>query len=231
MPTPTIPVATAFLSCSVDPSDRPVVQAVANLLTKRGFQCRTVGRNWSAIGQPDDVMRKLVDESDCLVGIATARLSAVDHRNPNQTLTLATPYLLQETAMAHQRDLPFLIFKATDVDLQGVTARNLYVPIERTVGEQGRLRLIPGTDRAKVRAALDDLMAKAVARRKQRESDEFWGKAKNLGLVLAAGGAAYTALDVLSRPDCFGDFYHADPECKACGSRLKCKGKKAEDGR
>ena len=231
MPTPTIPTATAFLSCSVDPADRPVVQAVANLLTRRGFQCRTVGRNWSAIGQPDDVMRKLVDESDCLVGIATARLSAVDHRNPNQTLTLATPYLLQEAAMAHQRDLPILIFKATDVHLQGVTARNLYVPIEKTVGEQGRLRLTPNTDRAVVRAALDNLMVEALARRKRREEAIFWDKAKNFAIGAAVVGAGWKAIDVLSRPDCFGDFYHADPECKACGSRLKCKGKKAEDGR
>jgi hypothetical protein len=181
MPTPTIPTATAFLSCSVDPADRPVVQAVANLLTQRGFQCRTVGRNWSAIGQPDDAMRKLVEESDCLVGIATARLSAVDHRNPNQTLTLATPYLLQETAMAHQRDLRFLIFKATDVHLQGITARNLYIPIEKAVDQQGQLRLAPNTDWTVVHAALDNLKVEALARRKRRESDELWGKVKNIG--------------------------------------------------
>jgi hypothetical protein len=54
---------------------------------------------------------------------------------------------------------------------------------------------------------------------------------RTIGLGLAAAGLGFKALDILSRPGCFGDFYHADPECKACGYRLKCKGKKVEDGR
>ncbi|MCX6714764.1 MAG: hypothetical protein NTX72_03040 [Candidatus Uhrbacteria bacterium] len=173
----------------------------------------------------------LEPESDCLIGIATARLDAVDQRNPNQTLTLATPYLLQETAMAHQRDLPFIIFKAEGVHLQGVTARNIYIPIQKSVGPSGGLLLASGTDHAVARAALDNLLQEALARKKRRESSDFWNKMKNLGLGIAAVGAGITALDVYGRPDCFGGFYYNDSECKACGYRLKCKGKKAEDGR
>jgi len=79
--------------------------------------------------QVDDAVRELVQRVDCLIGVATVRFDAADRSLPNRTLCLATPYLLEETAMAHQRRLPFLVFKTPEVTLQGVAARNLYLEV------------------------------------------------------------------------------------------------------
>lgn len=121
---------TTFLSCSVRPEDRPLLDAMdAKVLSPVGFRCLTVGRNISLPDQTDDAIRELIDRVDCLIGIATVRLDAADRAFPDQTLRLASPYVLEESAMAHQRRLPFLIFKTPEVTLQGVSARNLYVQL------------------------------------------------------------------------------------------------------
>jgi|ERR1035437_783449 hypothetical protein len=111
-------VVTAFLSRSVRPRDWPVVDALVDkVFTPRGFRCFTIGRNVSLADQTDDAVRRLLNSCDCLIGVATERLNATDRDFPDRTLSIATPYLLQETSMAFQAQLPFLIFKARGVHL------------------------------------------------------------------------------------------------------------------
>lgn len=91
-------VVTTFLSCSVRNRDWPLIDALAQkVLVPHGFNCFTVGRNVSLPEQSDAAIRRLMNSCECLIGIATERLDATDRDFPSQTLTLATPYLLQET--------------------------------------------------------------------------------------------------------------------------------------
>src|SRR5438128_759977 len=109
-------VVTAFLSCSVRPDDWPLVDAVEKkVLGPMGFRCFTIGRNISLPEQTDDAVRRLVTSCECLIGVATERLSAIDRDFPDRTLSIATPYLLQETPMAFQSELPFLILKTPSI--------------------------------------------------------------------------------------------------------------------
>jgi hypothetical protein len=121
----------AFLSCSVRPRNWPLVDSLVNkVLTPMGFRCFTIGRNVSLAEQTDDAVRRLLESCDCLVGVATERLEATDRDFPAQMLRIATPYLLQETSMAFQSGLPYLMFKAAGITLLGVTNRNLWLEIE-----------------------------------------------------------------------------------------------------
>src|ERR1700722_15328588 len=134
-------VVTTFLSCSVRPKDWPLVDAlVKRVLEPQGFRCLTVGRNISLAEQSDDAIRKLMNSCECLIGVATERLNAKDRDFPAKTLSIATPYLLQETSMAFQADLPFLMFKAVGIALLGVTNRNLWIEIENELNKHGQVR-------------------------------------------------------------------------------------------
>ena len=104
-------VVTTFRSCSVRPRHWVLVNSLVHrVLTPHGFRRFTIGRNISLAEQSDDAVRRLMDSCECLIGVATERLNATDRDFPDRTLSLATPYLLQETAMAHQ---VHLIFKVT----------------------------------------------------------------------------------------------------------------------
>jgi hypothetical protein len=108
-------VVIAFLSCSVRPTDGALVDSlVKRVLAPHGFRCFTIGRNVSLAEQTDNAVRSLMNSCECLIGIATKRLDATDRDFPDRTLSIATPYLLQETAMAHQIELPFLLPQRTD---------------------------------------------------------------------------------------------------------------------
>jgi len=191
-----------------------------------GFRCFTVGRNLSLAEQTDDAVRRLVNSCECLIGIATERLSAVDRDFPDRTLSMATPYLLQETSMAFQSELPFLIFKTASVTLQGITNRNLWLEIDENLFN-GRPRFLGS--RNLVYSALNDLKQKALARRATvgwKETKKSIGQLSTLAL---GGYGVYRGIDWLLRPPCFGNFYYKDPECKECSYRQKCKVKKAEN--
>jgi hypothetical protein len=218
-----------FLSCSIRAGDRPLVGAIAQyVLEPMGFECVTVGRNVSGPDQPDDIVRKYMSECDCLIGIATKRLVGADDAFPDRTLVLATPYLLQETAMAHQEEMPFLIFKAPAVTLQGVTTRNLYIEVRPDLSPRGRPIFVAG--RELLASSVRDLKARALARRTKRKSADLLQLGlKGLG-ALAVGGIIVKGADLLSRPSCFGGFYYRDAECKDCSFRAKCKAEKALKG-
>ncbi len=158
-------VVIAFLSCSIRSRDWPLVSAIEEkVLRPMGFRCLTIGRNVSLAEQTDDAIRRLIDSCECLIGIATERLNATDRDFQDKTLSLATPYLIQETSMAFQSGLPFLIFKTTDVTLLGITNRNLYLEIDGQLSEKGKPRF--KCNQELLSSALQDLKQKALNRRR-----------------------------------------------------------------
>ncbi|MCC6651558.1 MAG: hypothetical protein IT348_10465 [Candidatus Eisenbacteria bacterium] len=218
-----------FLSCSVRPGDAPLVRAVKAFVENRGFACYTVGREVTLPEQVDDAVRRLMSECECLIGVATERLNATDVAKPTSTLRLATPYLLQETAMAFQAEMPFQILRADGITLQGVTNRNLYIDIHPALSPKGLIRF--KAKRVAVESSLADLKAKALALRKARLA----GKVKDwIGAgakVLATGTLGvlgYAGAKSLGRPQCFGDFYYRDPTCKSCTHKQDCKVRKLQ---
>lgn len=138
------------------------------MLTPHGFRCCTIGRNVSLAEQSDDAVRRLMDSCECLIGIATERLNATDRDFPDRTLSLATPYLLQETAMAHQ---VHLIFKVTGITLLGITNRNLWIEIEPALNSNGRVKIHGNEER--LLSALGDLKQRAPQRRAQISADRL----------------------------------------------------------
>lgn len=220
-------VVTAFLSCSVRPYDWPLVDAIEKkVLAPMGFRSFTIGRNLSLAEQTDDAVRRLVTSCECLIGIATERLSAIDRDFPERTLSVATPYLLQETSMAFQSELPFLIFKTSNVTLQGVTSRNLWLEIEPQLSN-GRPKF--RCRKELVYSSLNDLKQKALARRSVVGWEETKKSLGQLSAFAVGSYGVYRGIDWLMRPRCFGGFYYRDPECKDCSYRQRCKVKKAEN--
>ncbi len=215
-------VVTTLLSCSVRPNDWALVDSlVQRVLTPHGFRCFTIGRNVSLAEQTDDAVRRLMNSCECLIGVATKRLDATDRDFPERTLSIATPYLLQETAMAFQIELPFLIFKAVEMTLQGVTNRNLWIEIEPELGKSGRVKIHGNPER--ILSALGDLKQKALARRTQMNTERLKASIGWLSALAVGGYAVSEGIDMLRRPACFGEFYHKDPECKPCSYRDRCK--------
>ncbi len=214
-----------FLSCSIRRQDLPLVQALdQKVLQPMGFRCVTVGRNISEPDQADDVIRSVLRSTDCLIGVATTRFNAVDRDFPERSLVVATPYLLQESAMAFQCDIPFLIVKTPEITLQGVTNRNLYIEISGQLRD-GRVRF--RCSKEMLLSSLRSLRQRALERRnKQSREDLISGLAK-VSALIGAGFTAKTIWDWLARPDCFGDFYYRDPACKTCGFKSDCKAEKA----
>lgn len=219
----------AFLSCSVRPGDAPLVNAVKAFVENRGFVCYTVGREVTLPEQVDDAVRRLMAGCECLIGVATERLSATDVAKPTSTLRLATPYLLQETAMAFQAEMPFQILRADGITLQGVTNRNLYIDIQPTLSPTGVVRFKGKRDA--VEASPADLKVKAVALRRARlagKVKDWIGAGAKLIATGALGVAAYGGAKSLSRPQCFGRFYYLNPVCKPCSHKKDCKVRKLQ---
>jgi len=199
------------------------------VLKPMGFRCFTIGRNISLAEQTDDAIGHLIDSCECLIGIATERLSATDRDFQDKTLSIATPYLLQETSMAFQSGLPFLIFKTMNVTLLGITNRNLYLEIDGQLSERGRPRFRCTLEL--LSSALQDLKQKALNRRRQIGVERLKNQIGTLSTLIVGGYGLSKGIDWLLRPDCFGDFYYKDPACKGCSYREDCKIKKAQMAR
>ncbi len=217
-------VVTCFLSCSVRPNDRALVDAVqSRVLEPMGFRCFTVGRNLSLPAQPDDGIKQLMNSCKCLVGVATERLEARERDAPDRTLSLATPYLLQETSMAFQSNMPFLILRSDGVDLQGVTRKHLWLTIRPEL-RNGRVVF---ADRPQaVYAALQELKRLALARRAALSTSEWKQRAGWLSAITLGAMGAARGVQLLLRPSCFGDFYYLDSQCKECSYKRECKAEK-----
>ena len=216
---------TAFFSCSVRPADRPLVDAVADkVLWPMGFRCLTVGRNVTLPDQVDDAIRDIIDQVDCLIGLATVRLEAAERSVADRTLMLASPYILQESAMAHQRRIPFLIFKTPQVTLQGVTSRNLYIELR---SDMPNGRPVFHARPEAVHSALRELKRRALDSRMKRSRSELIASIGKLSTFAVGTYMLGSLVDWASRPNCFGDFYYAAAECRACSCKPECKGQKA----
>lgn len=202
-----------------------MVKALASILAKYGIECVTIGRNEGRVEQVDDAIVQVLKECDCLVGLATARFEAVDVDDRTKTLKLATSYLVGESAMAHFAGMPWMLFRARGVDVMASAARNLYVDIENDLGATGNVRLV--TRKAVVDAMITDLRTKALARRSKRKRSALLDGLAKGAAIAAAGYTAYRVVDAVARPDCYGDFYYADAECKPCGYQADCRAEKA----
>lgn len=218
------PRVTAFLSCSVRPGDRPLVDAMQKVLGAYGFECRTIGRNVSKAEQVDDAVKSLVAECDCLIGVATERFEAIDRTAPDRTLSMATPYVLQETSMAFQAGLPWFVFKTPGLTLHGVTNRNIWIEVQRQLSSKGTPRF--KCSRSALDAALADLKSKAVAYRQKRWKDRVLSIGAKAVSAVALGGAAVWGWSRAARPECFGTFDYRAPECKGCPYKPDCKAEK-----
>ena len=211
-----------FLSCSIRPDDRPLVNAAARRLGDYGFRCFTVGRNRSGAAPPDEVVKRVLLDCECLIGLATVRHDAVDvHDGSN--LKLATTYLVAETAGAFFVDIPFVIFYATGVNVQGLPARNIYHEMSPKLSASGRWLV---RDRTLMVDALDDLRAQALEVRARRRSDAWKKTAKDLLAVVGAGAVGYAAIDFFGRPWCFADPEEHDlrtKKCRDCGKKAECR--------
>lgn len=143
-----------------------------------------------------------------------------------QRVKLSNRFLYE--AMAFQSGLPFLILKTDNVTLLGITNRNLWLEID------GQLRNGKPSFNCKkelVYSALRDLKQKALNRRAQIGTEKL---KKSIGWLSSLAVGAYgisKGVDWLFRPECFGDFYYKDPECKGCDYREDCKTKKTQINR
>lgn len=204
------------------------MEAIAiSVLQPMGFRCFTVGRNITLPEQADDATRELLNSCECLIGVATERFTATDRDYPDSTLKLATPYLLQETSMAYQSNLPFLLIKARNVTLQAITGRNLCLEIDNTLSSKGKVRFYSKPDA--VKNCLQTLKRKALERRANLAAQYQVDAVKTLTTYGVLGFGLFKSVQWLLRPDCFGNFYYKDAQCKNCKHREECKIKKAQN--
>lgn len=223
----------AFLSCSVRPRDKPLVDAVVNALRPIGIECYTIGRNSGSPDQVDDAIVRLMKQCDCLIGVASTRFDATDVDDPSRPLKLATSYLVGEGAMAHFAGMPWVVFKTPEVHLQANTGRNLYIEIQPTVRHGGKMVIC--TPKAVVDTTLRELKERAIARR-AAISEASWRDTVTKGVAVVAstlvgGWALAKVAESATRPECFGEFYYRTPECKPCQYRADCKVEKARNAR
>ena len=212
----------AFLSCSIRQVDRPLVGALVRyVLEPMGFDCVTIGRNVSAPDQVDDVIRSYIENAHCLIGVATRRLVASDAAYPDRTLVLATSYLQQEAAAAHQIRLPLLMVKTPEVALQGVTARNLYLEVESELSSRGRVQFKGSKEL--VLSSLRELRTRATALSQERDRKDLVAGIKTGATLVAGGYGLIKFIDWLQRPECFGDYYYRDRACRDCAFRADCQ--------
>lgn len=182
----------AFLSCSLREADKPLVDALEKHFQRLGFRCVTIGRNVAGIGGADDAIKKLMDGAHCLIGIATPRLNVSDYHHPDEPFVLSNPYLLQETAMAFQMGIPYLIFKTPEVHFpSGVLSSNLYINVQKDLSPKENPVFLQRSEL--VRTTLNELKQMALKRRQDIEKLDVGGLV-SLASAFAAGAAVTGAV-------------------------------------
>jgi hypothetical protein len=220
---PEPPRVVTFLSGSLRAKDLPLLEAFRRYLDTRGFRCFTIGNNTSFAEPVEQAVRRLVDSSDCMIGIATARFDATDLHGAGATLRLTASWLAQEPAMAYQARVPHLIFRASDVTLQGVPEAHLHIVVNG-LRPDGTLRF--GASKEAVAASLADLRQKARARRAARSRQSAVNALKTLSAFAVGGYITIKAVEQLGRPPCFTTFDTYDPDCKLCPVKKDCRAEK-----
>jgi hypothetical protein len=107
------------------------------------------------------------------------------------------------------------------MSLLGVTTRNLWIEIDDHLSTTGRVRFHAKPEL--LLSAIRDLKQKALQRRAKLAADQLKTSLGWLSTLVVGGIGLSKGIDMLTRPDCFGNFYYRDPECKPCTYRDRCK--------
>lgn len=105
----------AFLSCSLAPEDRPVVEFFKGLI--RSFDIEPEVYDYQEIGKLPDKVKELIVRSDCVIAIATRR------KKIEGSEFWATPdWIHHEIAIANAYKKPIAIFVEAGVRIEGLIA-------------------------------------------------------------------------------------------------------------
>lgn len=169
-----IPIeVTAFLSCSIRSCDEPLVNRIERMLINRGIAVKTVGRNIAiASVSPDDAIKRVMSECDCLIGLATKRFNATEV-GKSEAIGLPFPYLFSESSMAFQQGMPYLIIKTDDVTLTGVLAKNIYLTILPTLSTTGNVQFKVKGQKLMIESMVSSLKEQAKRFRSSKSLNNF----------------------------------------------------------
>ncbi|MFN8335318.1 MAG: hypothetical protein U0U09_09325 [Cyclobacteriaceae bacterium] len=105
-----IPVAKAFISCSLREEDKPFIDLVEEILRKHNIEpFGTVGKYSASPENIAESMRKNIPEADLIVLIATPRYLQRDLKTGNETFGLSEMVHV-ETGMAFALEKPVVLF-------------------------------------------------------------------------------------------------------------------------
>lgn len=217
----------AFLSCSLHPNDKAIVDFIeAKLFTQNGFTTFTVGRNVSGVGYPPDVIIQRLKKAECLAAIVTARSSEVSIIDELKSNLRGAPYVEQEAAIAIASNIPVACFKAKGVALPGMIGHKMYIEFDPSDFENS-LR----SQKTQVVAYIKDLKGQVLRQRRDRLINGAVRTAKNTLATIGAGGIlSFLMAPKAPKPDCFGLIDLRYTECKECPIQAKCRAKKEMDG-
>jgi len=164
------PVHSAFVSCSLRPEDKPVVNRIVDMIEIWGFDPITEGVNRFSedpLRIPADI-KKQIDNSAAVIGIATPRnFSLLD--KAYRTF----PWLHLEAGMAFYSDKPLLFIVDERIKPEGLLKypnfpKVFYHPTKLDVLEHRFAVVMPG-------------FRKWIAEKKQKD---FWNGLAKAGLIL-----------------------------------------------
>ncbi|KQZ93123.1 hypothetical protein ASD74_17630 [Rhizobium sp. Root564] len=207
------------------------VNAVEQRLRAEGLEPKTVGRNTFASQQPLTAIDKLMDECVGVVVIAlerkfisdgTERRGSLTNEQPLSTVTLPTPWVQVEAAIAHARGLPLLMIVEDGLHEEGLIAEGFDWFIQRLTPRPASLsttsfsgilsdwknRISTSSSKTTIRTAnltFGELL-------KGLTPAQFWGTVTALiMLAISAGGVGYGAGKTTSKFESHSIIRQADP--------------------
>jgi hypothetical protein len=224
MPSPSpAPRYRAFLSASVRPQDETIVNSFVNIFRKERFDCFTVGRNVSAPESTAETAKREMQRCECLVVVATARFDATDVHSGNVT-RLASGWIDGEGGMAHMRGIPITVFKARDVQLQGLLGANITQWFEFDLVNETLLQFVL-REQVKMQSHFAEVRRRVDAARARSRSNWLKDVAK-VAVPLVLGGlvaGAATSQEDESEYPCFGTYDGRVNVCRECPVKARCK--------
>ena len=161
--------AKTFLSCSIRKADRRVVEFFKDdILCRYGFDCLTIGLNYSDPRSVGDAMKRLMRNVDCLVLVATVRFESRD-TDTNEGLFSMSPFLEAELAMAIMAGVPIGIFKSEQISEVGLISHIVGLPFDR---RRYRVALKKLEDGGQLSTYLGNLLADARNHKEKRKLRE-----------------------------------------------------------
>lgn len=173
----------AFVSCSIHERDEPIVGMVELILERWGFDSYTVGRNVLNPEPPLESIKRAIQESDCIIAIATKRYEEKDTGNWR-----TFEWLHGECGIGTGLDKPIFVIKDKNVKLEGVVPASTQM-IVIDANEPTQLLQEP------MKKRIDTYLSNVRDIIQQKRSGEFWdGVAKvaiGIGLLAGAAGLGY----------------------------------------